>query len=272
MILSIIFWIISIASAILIYFCTNLSLHWYLFFIPIILMPFFYLLCFLFNILILYIWSLFLHTKKDIKKPNKLYYFLVEQTNYLVIRLSRTKVIIHGLNKLPKDKHFLVISNHLSNFDPMLIIYSLKKHPMICITKKENEKLPICGKFIYNAGFISLDRSDAHQAVKAIKKAADFIANDWGNIHICPEGTRSKSGELLEFHPGSFKIAMKAKSPIVVCCLQNTNQIHKHFPWKRTYVNLTILDILEYQDYENLNSTQLSIKVRQMISDYQMQK
>ena len=43
---------------------------------------------------------------------------------------------------------------------------------------------------------------------------------------------------------------MKAKSPIVVCCLQNTNQIHKHFPWKRTYVNLTILDILEYQDYE----------------------
>ncbi|MFR7880799.1 MAG: hypothetical protein ACLU5J_04450 [Christensenellales bacterium] len=65
---------------------------------------------------------------------------------------------------------------------------------------------------------------------------------------------------------------MKAKSPIVVCCLQNTNQIHKHFPWKRTYVNLTILDILEYQDYENLNSTQLSIKVRQMISDYQMQK
>lgn len=106
MILSIIFWIISIASAILIYFCTNLSLHWYLFFIPIILMPFFYLLCFLFYILILYIWSLFLHTKKDIKKPNKLYYFLVEQTNYLVIRLSRTKVIIHGLNKLPKDKHF----------------------------------------------------------------------------------------------------------------------------------------------------------------------
>ena len=235
-------------------------------------MPFFYLLCFLFYILILYIWSLFLHTKKDIKKPNKLYYFLVEQTNYLVIRLSRTKVIIHGLNKLPKDKHFLVISNHLSNFDPMLIIYSLKKHPMICITKKENEKLPICGKFIYNAGFMSLDRSDAHQAVNAIKKAADFIANDWGNIHICPEGTRSKSGELLEFHPGSFKIAMKAKSPIVVCCLQNTNQIHKHFPWKRTYVNLTILDILEYQDYENLNSTQLSIKVRQMISDYQMQK
>ena len=51
---------------------------------------------------------------------------------------------------------------------------------MICITKKENEKLPICGKFIYNAGFISLDRSDAHQAVKTIKKAADFIANDWG--------------------------------------------------------------------------------------------
>ncbi|MBS5853221.1 MAG: lysophospholipid acyltransferase family protein [Bacilli bacterium] len=272
MILSILFWIISIISAILIYFCTSLSSHWYLFLIPIILVPLLYLLCFLIYILILYIWSLFLNTKKDIKKPHNLYYFFVEQTNYLIIKLSRTKVIINGLNKLPSDKHFLVISNHLSNFDPMLIIYSLKKHPMICITKKENEKLPICGKFIYNAGFISLDRSDAHQAVKAIKKATDFITNDWSNIHICPEGTRSKSGELLEFHPGSFKIAMKAKSPIVVCCLQNTNHIHKNSPWKKTYVNLDILDTLDYQDYENLNSTELSTKVRNMISDYQTKK
>ena len=75
MILSIIFWIISIASAILIYFCTNLSLHWYLFFIPIILMPFFYLLCFLFYILIITKKEKFIHLYKN--KPKRNFRFIL---------------------------------------------------------------------------------------------------------------------------------------------------------------------------------------------------
>lgn len=64
----------------------------------------------------------------------------------------------------------------------MLIIYSLKASDDLYY-KKENEKLPICGKFIYNAGFISLDRSDAHQAVKAIKKLP-ILLQTTGEIFI----------------------------------------------------------------------------------------
>ncbi len=272
MIFYITFWLLSIISAILVYILGNLYANWYLFFVPIILIFVFFVLYFLLYIIILYIWSLCLSIKKEKRKPNLFYYFIVKQTIYLIVKFSKVKVQISGLDKLPKNQKFLFISNHLSNYDPLLFINCFRNQPMICITKKENETVPIVGKFIHNAGFIALDRQDAHQAIKAIKKASEFIANNDSYIHVCPEGTRSKTGQLLNFHPGTFKIAMKVKSPIAICAINNTNFIHKNAPWKKTIVHIDILKTLYYTDYENLNSTELSLLARDLIDTYQKEK
>lgn len=61
------------------------------------------------------------------------------------------------------------------------------------------------------------------------------------SIFIFPEGTRSKDENVtLPFHEGSFKIATKAKCPIVPVVITNSNRIFEdHLPWiKKTHITI----------------------------------
>ena len=67
------------------------------------------------------------------------------------------------------------------------------------------------------------------------------------SMGIYPEGQTNKTEEpLLPFRNGAFKIAQKAKVPIVVCVIENTEKILKNFPWQPTTVNLKVLEVLPY--------------------------
>ena len=62
---------------------------------------------------------------------------------------------------------------------------------------------------------------------------------------IYPEGTRSKSAELLPWHAGSLKIAQKAGVPIVVGTVEGTERIARNVPWRRSHVYVRIRKSLE---------------------------
>ena len=67
------------------------------------------------------------------------------------------------------------------------------------------------------------------------------------SMGIYPEGATNKTEEpLMPFRNGAFKIAQKAKVPIVVCVIENTEKILKNFPWQPTTVNLKVLEVLPY--------------------------
>lgn len=266
--LSIIYWLISFISSGLIFGLCGWYNYWYLYIVALILIPVFYGICFVVNIVILFFWSLFLSKKKEVNKPNMLYYWWVRQICHQLDIFSRTKVIISGEDKLPNE-HFLVVSNHLSMFDAIVMIDRFKPQPVIGITKMENENIPICGPFIHNAGFIALDRSNARKAIGAIKRANSFIENKWSNIFVYPEGTRSKTDEMLPFHAGSFNIAYRINAPVVVCNFKGTNKISKNFPFKSTKVNLDIIDVIYPESYQSMNTQELADMARNMIIEFQ---
>ena len=80
--------------------------------------------------------------------------------------------------------------------------------------KAELRKLPVLVRAFDLAGFVPLERGNRDQSLPAIERAADAL-RDGNSFLIFPEGTRSRTGELLPFKKGGFIMAIKAQAPIV---------------------------------------------------------
>lgn len=247
----------SLIISILIYYFSSAYTLWYLFFVPFISIPLVFVILFVIMLVVLFFISLSFNVKKPLKKPSRIALFFVNNINYLLCIFSRTKIKIINKDDMPLED-VIIIANHVSNFDPMVIMKEYHYKKIYCVSKLENFSIPICGPFIYKAGFIPLERDNLKQEMKAIKMAVSYLDNNYGSIYICPEGTRSKDGHLLPFHPGSFKLALWSKKPIVVISVKNTNMIHKNFPFKRTNVTLNVLKVIPYEEYMNKTALELS--------------
>jgi 1-acyl-sn-glycerol-3-phosphate acyltransferase len=106
--------------------------------------------------------------------------------------------------------------NHASNIEPPAIFRALEPlFPRLrVIYKAELRKLPILVWAFDAAGFVPLQRGNPEQSRPAIDRAAQAI-RDGNSFVIFPEGTRSRTGELLPFKKGGFLLAIKAQCPIV---------------------------------------------------------
>ena len=92
--------------------------------------------------------------------------------------------------------------------------------------------------------FLPIDRENARNALTTINAAANLIRAHVCSFAIYPEGTRSKSGELLPWHAGSLKIAQKANVPIVVGTVEGTERIARNVPWRRSHVYVRIREVI----------------------------
>lgn len=251
--------ILSILCSLAIYIPTGLyTKGWYFIFVFLISLPITYILIVALFILLVCIYSLFINPNKELKKRSKFAYFIARQISLQVMFLLKVRPHIKNKELMPKNTNYLLISNHLSGFDPMFSIVLSKNQPLICITKFENLKIPVFGKIMYKAGFISIDRDNDFEAIKSISKASKILKNKEASILIYPEGTRSKTGQLQEFHAGSFKIATKAKAPIVVMNIKNITNIKKNMWFKGTDVYFNVLKYITPEEYKDMNTTELA--------------
>lgn len=211
--------------------------------------------------------ALFIRLDKELDKPKKLYHRILKRFCEMLLQISRVKVMVRGLEKIPEDKKFLAISNHQSMYDAVAVFWTLRAFQISFILKNSLYKIPIANKFMHAGWFFGLDRDNPREGIKVIKKSYEAIANDISSIAICPEGTRSGGYELGEFKSGSFKIALKAKCPIVVIAVQNSNQVMKRFPWKSTKLFIDIVDVIEYSSFENMSTQEISDKCYEVLKE-----
>ncbi len=216
---------------------------------------------------ILYIISLFLPKKKRIKRPKPFCVFMIRITMDWLMRLFRIRIKLTGLEKLP-DCPCVIISNHRSDFDPMTMLAVLKGRNLAYISKEANFKIPIVGNFIYHAGFLAIDRNNGLRAMSTLDHAADMMREIGVDIGIYPEGTRSKTGELLRFRQGAFVLAKRAEAPIAVLVTRGTEKIGHNVPRLRsTQVELTVLGVIPREQVANMEKEALSTMTRTMIEE-----
>lgn len=243
--------------------CVNTA--WFHFYSGVIMGYPIFLLIYLLFVVFLFIWGLFFNKKKETTKPNMFYYGILRQTDSSFLSILRIKIIFRGQEKMPKGR-YLIIQNHRSNFDQMVMLKAIKEHPLVCVTKPENMDFPIAGPFIHHSGFIPINRDDMREGIKATEKAASYIEKDLASIAISPEGTRNKTDSLLlPFHPGSFNIAYLAKCPIVVSSLKDTDKIKNRAFFRRTKVYFSILEVIPYEKYKDMKPSELATYCRDLI-------
>ncbi|HEU4405005.1 MAG TPA: lysophospholipid acyltransferase family protein [Polyangiaceae bacterium] len=136
---------------------------------------------------------------------------------------------VRGRERLEGGKTFLLMSNHQSHYDIPVLFHAVSSSIRM-VTKTELFRLPIFGPALREAGFIEIDRSNRHQAIASLRRAREALR---AGVHvwIAPEGTRSRTGELLPFKKGGFMLAVEAKLPILPVGIAGTRDVLPADAW-----------------------------------------
>lgn len=217
--------------------------------------------------------SFFINPNKVYTHNSRYYRFLLYTTTLFTVIVGRVHIHKEGLkilenagiNNTGRKQRFLLVSNHRSNFDPILTWHVLRKYDLAFLSKEENMHIFTFGKIIRKCCFMAIDRKNPRNALKTLMKSAELIKNNEVSIAIYPEGTRNMKGGLLPFHNGIFKVAQMAEVPIIVMSITGTENIHKNFPFRKTDVNLKILDVIDVNTVKKLKTSELSEIAREKI-------
>lgn len=209
-------------------------------------------------LLVLYLASLTVSRGKPLDKQNTICRWGCAGVIGLLCAYCGVRPHITGEDKLPTDRRFLLVCNHRSMFDPLVIMDRLRKYNISFISKPSNLRIPLVGRIAYAAGFLPIDRENNREALKTILQAADYLKRGVCSMAVYPEGTRSRSGEMLPFHPGCFKVAQRAGVPLVVSAVRGTEHVKKHILFRGTDVYLDILDVLPPERVQTMSTNELA--------------
>ena len=213
-------------------------------------------------VLLMFVCSWFAGPNKMYTHISPFYHALTMALDGWILALCRVKIHVTGLEKVPTDTEYLFVSNHRSNFDPMVQWWVLRRWRLAFVSKPSNMRKFVIGPFVRRCCFLPIDRENARNALTTINAAADLIRAHTCSFAIYPEGTRSKSGELLPWHAGSLKIAQKANVPIVVATIEGTERIAHNVPWRRTHVYLRIREVIPAETVKATKTNDLTKGIR----------
>lgn len=212
-------------------------------------------------VVVMVISGLFVDMSKDYMFESKYYRALLDIGMKIAIIGAGIHLKIEGLDQVPTDGRFLIVSNHRSKFDPIVTWYVLRDKHLAFISKPENFKVPFYGKIIRRCCSLPIDREDPRKALVTIKTAAEILKNDTVSMGVYPEGTRSLDGQLLPFHNGVFKIAQQAGTPIVVMTVDGTELISKNFPFHTTEVTFKVAETIPAEEVQSMRSKEIGDRV-----------
>ncbi len=164
---------------------------------------------------------------------------------------------INGMDNVPKKDRFIVVANHESYIDPIIIKGIFDVHfdkVVLYLTKKEAYSNPLKKIFFDTVGTIPVDRQKGKEALdETIKKI-----NEGEIIGIFPEGTRSRDGKLHKGKTGAVRIALAAKCLILPIGINNTYELwppHQRLPKRKKEVVINIGNPISLERYYNKQIT-----------------
>ena len=205
---------------------------------------------------------------KPQEQDSKFYRTLMHLYVDAALTIARVTVNTRGLEQTPKSGRFLLVSNHIDNIDPALLLTYFRKSQLAFISKQEVRDFFLVGKLMHKLLCQPINRENDREALKTILKCIQIIKEDKASIAVFPEGYIQPDKKLHHFRPGVFKIATKTKVPIVVCTLKGTPTVVSNFVHlKPSTVDLHLLKVIYPEEYENLTTVELADRIYQMMAE-----
>jgi 1-acyl-sn-glycerol-3-phosphate acyltransferase len=189
----------------------------------------------------------------------------------LGLTLSGIRYRVAGREHVPRDRAAVYCSNHQSNVDPPVLFQAV--HPrMHILYKAEIEAIPILARAFRYGGFIPVDRRNKEAALRSIDAGAASIRSG-NSFLIFPEGTRSRTADLLPFKKGGFIMAIKAQAPIVPIAVQGGRDSMRKGSWiiRPVTVSIRVGEPIESTGMTLDRRDQLIAATRQRIADLLVQ-
>ncbi len=204
------------------------------------------------------------YAKHTDKYPESTKYSHIQYIFKRAVKSGNIDLQVFGTENIPKENGFTMYSNHQGMFD-ILAIPATCDQPLAAVLKKELKDIPFLKQVIACTRSFPMDREDVRQSMEVILAAAKEVASG-RNYLIFPEGTRSKNGnQMREFHAGSFKIATKAKAPIVPVALIDCYKVFDEKGCKPVSMQIHYLPVIPYEEYKDLKTPELAQLVHDRI-------
>ncbi|MBN2613856.1 MAG: 1-acyl-sn-glycerol-3-phosphate acyltransferase [Bacteroidales bacterium] len=177
------------------------------------------------------------------------------------------QVEIKGLEKADKNKIYVIVCNHQSLLDA-LVIFKLRLH-FRWVAKTEIFRLPIAGWVMVMNKYLSVKRGDKESGIKMLEKAKKYIQQG-NSIMIFPEGTRSADGNLNGFKEGAFTLSLSTMTNILPVIIDGT---YKALPKNSLLlkpgckITLEVLDEIDVTPYNPDDIQTLLNRTRQEMAE-----
>lgn len=161
--------------------------------------------------------------------------------------LPGCRLVVEGREKISPGVAYVLLANHQSLTDIMAL--GALAVPFKWVSKKEVFRLPCIGWNMALNQYVSVDRGNVRNVRQTMNECRDWLKRGV-SLLMFPEGTRSKDGEIHEFHNGSFKLAADCGCPVVPIVVDGTFPIYRG--WKVLAcpgtVTIRVLDPIRVED------------------------
>lgn len=157
-------------------------------------------------------------------KTGDIQYLLARIYSRMILFVSRVKVQVKGIENIGEKVSYIVMSNHVSNYDPIIVAGYLPIQLRFAY-KKELRWFPIFGWALVAARMIMIDRQNRQLAIRQLDDAAVRILDGSRSIIIFAEGTRSHDGKLKPLKKGGFHLAFNNKVSILPVTIKGSYEI-----------------------------------------------
>ncbi len=177
------------------------------------------------------------------------------------------KIRVECTNKFQKGKTYVVISNHQSMIDIIVIQHLYRKYSWV--SKAENFSYPFLGMLMKISDDIKLERDNPQSLARLVRNCSRKLSQGT-SIIIFPEGTRTPDGEIKRFKEGAFRIAQLAKVPVLPVLLDGTREVLPKtgiLMKASSKFRLRVLDEIPYETFKDEDPRKLADNINQLMSD-----